>query len=419
MSPEYIANLKAIKKSWIRLRQLDSAKKNECLLKLADLILEKQSDILKANTLDLKNNSEHPLAYLDRLTLNPDRIRAMAQSLTSVAALLDPVGEIVEQKALQNGLLLKRTRAPLGVILMIFESRPNVATEAFSMAFKSGNSIILRGGRESQNSVGVLYQLMKEALRLTGLDENFFWGLTNYDRTLVDELLKQKEFIDIVIPRGGEKLIAHVQAESLMPIIKNDRGLCHTYVHFDADLEMAEKIIINAKASRPSVCNSLESILVHRDIAPKLFNSMIPRMKKYQMFFYACPESFEILKSLVSKDELNLATDVNFATEYLDFKMNIKIVGDLDEALEHIEKFGSRHSEAIVTSNRSTAQKFQNQIDAAAVYWNASTRFTDGFEFGLGGEIGISTQKLHVRGPVGLKELTSTRWIIDGAGQIR
>ncbi len=419
MSPENIAQLKAIKNSWIELRQLEADQKNKCLLKLADLMLERQSDILRANAIDLKNNSEHPSAYLDRLTLTSERIQAMAESLRAVAALADPVGEIVEQKTLQNGLLLKRTRAPLGVILMIFESRPNVATEAFSMAFKSGNAIILRGGSESQNSVGVLYQLMREALRNSGLDENFFWGLTNYDRKLVDELLKQKDYIDIVIPRGGEKLIAHVQTESLMPIIKNDRGLCHTYVHFDANLGMAEKIIINAKASRPSVCNSLESILVHRDVAENLLKSMIPQMKKYKISFYACPQSFQILKNMVAQSELSAATDENFATEYLDFKMNIKIVENLDQALKHIEKFGSKHSEAIITSSRFAAQKFQNQVDAAAVYWNASTRFTDGFEFGLGGEIGISTQKLHVRGPVGLKELTSSRWIIDGSGQIR
>lgn len=410
-----MTELIAIKKSWIKLRQLNSDKKNEVLKLLANLLVENAAQILEANSRDLKNNTHQVAAYVDRLTLTEARIKSMAESLYAVADLADPVGEMVEEKTLANGLKLRRVRAPLGVIFMIFESRPNVATEAFSMAFKSGNAIILRGGRESEHSVAIIYSLIRKALTQSGVDENSFWGMTNYDRNLVDQLLKEKDYIDIVVPRGGEKLIAHVQKESLMPIIKNDRGLCHAYVHEDADLEMAEKIVVNAKASRPSVCNSLETILVHEKLATQFLPKLLQAMKSYNMEFFADEKSRKILGKLNTK----LARDENFNTEYLDFKINIKVVSSVDEALAHIEKFGSKHSETIITKSEPTAHYFQNQIDAAVVYWNASTRFTDGFEMGLGGEIGISTQKLHVRGPVGLRELTTARWLADGNGQIR
>ncbi len=417
ISQEIIRELEAVKKSWVQLRQLSADKKNEVLRYLAKSLVEQTASLLAANAFDLKENTHQVAAYIDRLTLTKERIQAMAESLNSVAELKDPVGELVEEKILKNGLKMKRVRAPLGVIFMIFESRPNVATEAFSMAFKSGNAIILRGGKESQKSVAGIYSLIQKALEACDVDAKSFWGMTDYNRKLVDQLLKQKKYIDIVVPRGGEKLIEHVQNESLMPVIKNDRGLCHTYVHEDADLEMAQKIVVNAKASRPSVCNSLETLLVHEKVAAKFLPALIQSMASFEMQFFADTKALEILK----KRNLNasIANDENFNTEYLDFKMNLKVVKDLDEALTHIEKFGSKHSEAIITQDEKTARHFQNQVDAAVVYWNASTRFTDGFEMGLGGEIGISTQKLHVRGPVGLRELTTARWIVDGSGQIR
>ncbi len=415
LSAEMTKELQAIKNAWVELRQMKGEKKNQVLKNLASLLVSNSKEILDANVLDLKSNTNQVSAYVDRLTLSLDRIKAMAESLKAVADLNDPVGEIVEEKTLKNGLKLKRVRAPLGVIFMIFESRPNVATEAFSMAFKSGNAIILRGGRESEKTVAVIYSLIKKSLRESGVDEKSFLGMTNYDRKLVDQLLKQKNYIDIVVPRGGEQLISHVQSESLMPVIKNDRGLCHTYVHEDADLAMASKIVSNAKASRPSVCNSLETVLIHKKVAQVFLPMLSQEMKSYNMQYFGCENSMKILKD----QKISLATDENFNTEYLDYKMNLKVVEDLGEALEHIEKFGSRHSEAIISKSETTARHFQNQVDAAVVYWNASTRFTDGFEMALGGEIGISTQKLHVRGPVGLRELTTARWIADGNGQIR
>ncbi len=417
LAPALEKDLKAVKQAWAQLRGLNSDKKNSVLNTLAELLVAQQKQILIANRRDLEANRHQSAAYIDRLTLTEPRLKEMARSLKTVAELADPVGEIIEEKILSNGLKLKKLRAPLGVIFMIFESRPNVAIEAFSMAFKSGNAIILRGGKESKFSVAEIYRLIEKALQLNKVNTKSFLGMTSYDRDLVNQLLKQKNYIDIVVPRGGEKLIAHVQSKSLMPVIKNDRGLCHAYIHEDAELEMAKKIVVNAKTSRPSVCNALESILIHRKLAESFLQKLIPELKNFDMKFFACKDSFKILKK--HKQNVMLAKEANFNTEYLDYKVNVKIVKNLEEALLHIEKYGSKHSETIITESEKTAREFQSQVDAAVVYWNASTRFTDGFEMGLGGEIGISTQKLHVRGPVGLKELTSGRWVVDGHGQIR
>lgn len=417
--PTIFKNLKRVKEACVGLRLVDSKKKNEVLRSLANLLTQNSKKILMANERDLKVNTHQPPAYIDRLRLNIERIDAMSESLRKVAELDDPVGEEVDEKTLKNGLKLKRVRASLGVIFMIFESRPNVAIEAFSMAFKSGNAIILRGGKESKFSVAVIYGLIQAALRGADIDKNCLLGITDYDRKIVDQLLLQKDYIDIVIPRGGEKLIAHVQANSLMPVIKNDRGLCHVYVHEDADIEMAKKIVINAKTSRPSVCNALETLLVHQKVAARFLPILVDAMQAFEMKYYVCKKSFRILKGSAKSKSAKLAKEENYNTEYLDFKLNIKVVSGLEEAIKHIEKFGSKHSEAILTKNEKIARLFQAQVDAAVVYWNASTRFTDGFEMGLGGEIGISTQKLHVRGPVGLRELTSIRWVVDGTGQIR
>ena len=419
ISPRFMKELKAVKVACVKLRQLEASKKNQVLLNLAKLLIENSKKILVANKKDLKANTHQSAAYIDRLTLTDKRIVAMSEGLRAVAALEDPVGEMVEKRILENSLTLKKVRAPLGVIFMIYESRPNVATEAFSMAFKSGNAIILRGGKESKNSVAVIYSLIKKALKSAGVDIKSALGIVDYNRTIVDQLLRQKDLIDIVVPRGGEKLIAHVQAKSLMPVIKNDRGLCHVYVHEDADLEMAKQIVVNAKTSRPSVCNALETLLVNSKVAKQFLPVLIAALKPFDMKYFICRESYKTLGLSKNEKQFSIASEKNYNTEYLDFKLNIKIVQDIEEAFRHIEKFGSKHSEAIITENKDTARLFQSQIDAAVVYWNASTRFTDGFEFGLGGEIGISTQKLHVRGPVGLRELTSVRWIVDGQGQIR
>jgi glutamate-5-semialdehyde dehydrogenase len=297
---------------------------------------------------------------------------------------------------------------------MIFESRPNVILEAFSLAFKSGNAIALRGGSESASTAKVIYEIMDETLRSQNIAA--FYGLTDYDRAIVGQLLKRKDWIDVVVPRGGERLIEFVTANSLIPIIKNDRGLCHAYVDSEADLAMAVTVVANAKTQRPGVCNSLETVLVHASVAEAFLPQLYAATSAVQLAWRCDPRSLKILSGQLSTQA---ARSEDWDTEYLEQIINCRVVESLAEALDHIERHGSKHSEAILTKNESTARRFQDAVDAAAVYWNASTRFTDGFELGLGGELGISTQKLHVRGPVGLRELTSTRWLIDGEGQIR
>lgn len=399
------------------LRSLDTATKNKILLSMASTIEGQTSEILSANEIDLNNlNPDTTSAFRDRLLLNPARIKSMAESLRHVAHLPDPVGVVREERTLQNGLLVRRVQSPLGVLFMVFESRPNVITEAFSLAFKSGNAILLRGGKESAHTARRIYELLRETFQSAGFSRSPFEGLMDYNRAHVDFLLKQKNLIDVVIPRGGESLITYVQKESLIPIIKNDRGLCHAYVDESADLEMALNIVINAKTQRPGVCNSLETVLVHSARASYFFAKILALTENLNLQFRA--ES-KALTCFPESNRVSLASPEDFNTEYLDLILNCKVVKDLDEALAHIAEFGSRHSETIITQEEPQARRFQSEVDAAVVYWNASTRFTDGFELGLGGELGISTQKLHVRGPVSLQELTSLRWIIDGTGQIR
>lgn len=409
---EMLKNLRAAARTQ---RKLSSAEKNAALLKVAENLGKHSADIITANKKDLQAlPADTAAAFRDRLTLTPERIDGMIESLRQVAALPDPVGEVIDSQILKNGLKLNKIRAPLGVIFMIFESRPNVILEAFSLAFKSGNVILLRGGSESRHSSEAIYKLMRESLQ--GFSKMPFHGLEDYDRGLVEELLKRKDAIDIVVPRGGDKLIDFVQRTALMPIIKNDRGLCHTYVEEDADLEMAVKIVTNAKTQRPGVCNSLETVLVHEKIAAKFLPMLYKATEPKHLQWHVDEASLGVLRG---EPRVTPAKAADWDTEYLDLIMNCKVVKNLDEALAHIDQHGSKHSEAIVTKSEAKARLFQQEIDAAAVYWNASTRFTDGFEFGLGGELGISTQKLHVRGPVGLRELTSPRWLIDGTGQTR
>lgn len=423
------SKLKKIAGAANKLRLCSVELRNEALRTASRLLMIEQKRILTANLKDLKllPTSTTP-AFRDRLTLDAARIQHMAESLRQVADLHDPLAVESPQQTLKNGLVLKKVRSPLGLIFMIFESRPNVAIEAFAMGFKSGNAMILRGGKESRHTTAVLYGILKKSLIKAGLVSDVLWGITDPDRKIVAQLLKQKKYIDVVVPRGGEKLIDFVVKNSLIPIIKNDRGLCHIYVHSDADLDMALKIVVNAKTQRPAVCNSMETILVHSAIAKKLLPRVLAAMSAFQVKWFVDRESLQIFKEQNLAQNLaqnlilgniKLATEKNWSTEYLDQIVNCKVVHSSDEAIGHIDKYGSRHSESIITSSETSARKFQNEVDAAVVYWNASTRFTDGFEFGLGGELGISTQKLHVRGPVGLSALTSERWIVDGAGQIR
>ena len=409
--------LKACKKAALELRVASPEKKNAVLAAAVRLLLEKKTLILDANAEDLKALSKEATpAFRDRLMIDEKRLGQMVESLRQVSKLSDPVGEEVEKRVLQNGLKIRRVRSPLGVVLMIFESRPNVATETFSLAFKAGNVIILRGGKESMRTTGALYEVLTAALHENGFSTDTFWGIQDPDRSLVLALLRQKHWIDVVVPRGGDSLIEFVVENSLIPIIKNDRGLCHVYVHEDADLKMALEIVTNAKCQRPGVCNSMETVLVHKKMKDKFIPALYECMAPLHVEWYGAAEVLELLEG---KAKVHAATQESWDTEYLDLKMNCRAVNSLDEAIAHIERHGSGHSESIVTSSEAAARKFQSEIDAAVVYWNASTRFTDGFEMGLGGELGISTQKLHVRGPVGLRELTSVRWIVDGNGQVR
>lgn len=411
------SKLKKIKEASRLLRSSSLKQRNKVLMAVADLLIKDQNKILKANLADLKAlPMQTPPAFRDRLSLTPERLQHMAHSLKLVAQLADPLAGESEKQILKNGLILKKIRSPLGVIFMIFESRPNVAIEAFSMGFKSGNAMILRGGKESQKTVHLLYSILKKSLLSANLPAEILWGITDSDRQIVAALLKQSKYIDVVVPRGGESLIDFVVKNSHIPVIKNDRGLCHVYVHHDANLKMATQIILNAKTQRPAVCNSIETILIHQDKAQEFLPKIYETLSPFQVRWFTDAKSFALLKKYPS---VKRATEKSWNTEYLDQILNCKIVSSLDEALQHIETYGSRHSECIVSASEKTAKRFQKEIDAAVVYWNASTRFTDGFEFGLGGELGISTQKLHVRGPVGVTALTSERWVVDGTGQIR
>jgi glutamate-5-semialdehyde dehydrogenase len=402
-----------------RLRTASLKERNLVLEALERKMGREEAAILDSNKIDLAAlGPETTEAFRDRLLLTPERISGMRESLRQVVALDDPLGEVVEERDLKNGLHVKRVRSPLGVILMIFESRPNVAIEAFSLALKSGNALILRAGKESKETTTILYRLISEAMVEAKLPSDAFFGLTDPDRALFKVLLTEGKRIDVVVPRGGDALIKFVAENAQMPVIKNDRGLCHIYVHSDADLSQAAAIVENAKVQRPGVCNSLETLLVHAQVANSFVRELSKRAGMKTVEFHAEPRALAAFQGAFGAAVVP-ADPADFDTEYLDLKLNVKLVDTLEEAISHIEIHGSKHSESILTRDEKVARTFQSEIDAAVVYWNASTRFTDGFELGLGGELGISTQKLHVRGPVGLRELTSVRWVIDGKGQIR
>jgi glutamate-5-semialdehyde dehydrogenase len=420
---QMIAKLRLLKSSAREIRLFSTVKKNLVLEAAAYLLLEREEKILAANEKDIEalkktggSKKGAASAFLDRLKLDSERINHMVKSLRQVAALPDPVGELLGGKALKNGLELRRVRCPLGVIFLIFESRPNVAIEAFSLAFKAGNCLILKGGSESLATTKALYKVLEDALETEGAPKSAIWGVDSADRKITDFLLTQHRWIDVVVPRGGQTLMEYVSKNSEIPIIKNDRGLCHIYVHEDADTAMAGKIITNAKIQRPGVCNSVETILVHEKIAAQFLPRLHTHLQIKNVQWFVCPKTYAILKDRAG---VKKATQKSWDTEYLDLKINCKVVSSIEEAIVHIEDHGTQHSEAIITRSDKIAQKFQAEVDAAVVYWNASTRFTDGYQMGLGGELGISTQKLHVRGPVGLRELTSVRWLVNGTGQIR
>ncbi|MEW6276220.1 MAG: glutamate-5-semialdehyde dehydrogenase [Bacillota bacterium] len=398
-----------------RLAYLSTEIKDRALLKMADGLLESQQAILEANAKDVAAGREKGLsrALLDRLLLTPQRIADMAEGLRVVAALPDPVGEVEAMWTRPNGLQIGRVRVPLGVIGIIYEARPNVTVDAAGLCLKAGNAVVLRGGSEAINSNKAIAAVISVAATEAGVPEGAIALVESTDRAAVSVLLKLNEFLDALIPRGGAGLIQTVVREATVPVIETGVGNCHVYVDEDADPEMAAAIAINAKCQRPGVCNAMETLLVHRNIAGKLFPGLLEELKAAGVEVRGCPKTRAYAPWVVP------ATEEDWATEYLDLILAVKVVENIAEAIDHIYRYGTKHSEAIVTQNYRRARQFLQQVDAAAVYVNASTRFTDGFQYGFGAEIGISTQKLHARGPMGLKELTTYKYIVFGDGQIR
>ncbi|MFK4912344.1 glutamate-5-semialdehyde dehydrogenase [Lactococcus garvieae] len=401
--------------------KLSAATKNNFLLFLADTLIQNTSRIIFENERDLLKAKEHGISdiMVDRLRLTPERISDMALGLRQVADLPDPIGQVLQGFTNLDGLKIVQKRVPLGTVGMIFESRPNVTIDAFSLCFKTGNSVLLRGGSDAIHSNTVLVEIIKESLRKQGINSSIVELLTDTSHAEAEKMMQADQFLDVLIPRGSARLINRVKEKATVPVIETGVGNCTIYVDETADLDMATKIVVNAKTQRPSVCNAAESLVVHEQIAAEFLPKLQEALKKaHEVEFRADERSLKILQACA--ESLAIAVqEEDFGAEYLDYIMSVKTVDNLDEAIEHINQYSSRHSESIVTKDYFNAQKFQEEIDAAAVYVNASTRFTDGFVFGLGAEIGISTQKLHARGPMGLEALTSSKYLIDGNGQIR
>src|SRR2546427_121714 len=398
-----------------RLAQLSSDEKNRALLRMADRLLEQKELLLKENEKDLKQARKAGLssALLDRVALNPDRIAAMAKGLKEVVALPDPVREIVKMWRRPNGLQVGKMRIPLGVIFIIYEARPNVTADAAALCLKSGNAVILRGGSEAHLSNRAIGTILSQACAETHVPQDAIQVVESRDRDLVNELLQLEEYIDLVIPRGGEELIRNVAANSRVPVIKHYKGVCHVYVDREASLEMAERICMNAKVQRPAVCNAMETLLVHEAIAPAFLPSMLAKLKEAGVEIRGCEKT----QALVPNVEP--ANEADWTAEYLDLILSVRVVQDMDAAIDHIERYGSQHTETIVTSNYSKAREFLDRVNSSAVLVNASTRFNDGGELGVGAEIGISTSKIHAFGPMGLEELTTTKFVVFGDGQVR
>lgn len=395
--------------------KLNSTKKNECLQAVADALIKESGDILKANDEDVRVAREKGMkeGMVDRLSLNDDRIRAMAEGLTSLIGLEDPIGEILEAKIRPNGLEIGKKRVPLGVIGIIYESRPNVTADAFGLCFKTSNAVILKGGSDAILSNKAIVAIIRKALSEQGVTPDAIQLVEDTNRETAKKLMQMKQYLDVLIPRGGAGLIRTVVENSTVPVIETGTGNCHIYVDASADIPMAVDIIDNAKTQRIGVCNACESLLIHKDIASEVLPVICERLFNKNVEIRGDENCCRLNNKIVP------ATEEDWGQEYLDYILSAKIVNNLDEAIDHINKYNTKHSEAIITKDYANARRFLEEVDAAAVYVNASTRFTDGFEFGFGAEIGISTQKLHARGPMGLKELTTTKYIIYGSGQVR
>ena len=402
------------------LGRLSSEVKDRALLNVASALLERQDEVLEANEKDYRAGEAVGLteALLDRLLLTRQRLESIAADVRTVAELPDPVGEVFDMRSLPNGLMVGRKRVPLGVIGAIYESRPNVTVDVSMISLKSGNACILRGGSEAIHSNVALSRLIRGAIAEAGIPKEAVQFIDNTDRALVESMLKMKEYIDLLVPRGGPGLIRYVAEEASMPVVAGGIGVCHTYVDRSADLDKAVDIAYNAKVQRPTVCNALDSLLVHSELAPRYLPRIEAEWSRAGVELRCDLRALSILGP-ARGPRVVPATEEDWGKEFLSLVAAVKVVDSLDEALEHIERYGSGHSEAIVSEDYSAAMRFLDEVDAAAVYVNASTRFTDGSQFGLGAEVGISTQKFHARGPMGLKEMTSYKWIILGSGQVR
>lgn len=403
------------KKASYELACVDSAKKDDALKNIADELIKNADYIISQNEIDLKNAREKGISesMLDRLALTRARIDGIAEGVMQVRSLADPVGEVLGMQKRPNGLVIGKKRVPLGVIGIIYEARPNVTVDAAVLCLKSSNAVILRGGSEAINSNKALVKIMRAALLSCGLSEDCVCLIEDTSRETATQMMKLNGYIDVLIPRGGAGLIKSVVQNATVPVIETGTGNCHIYAHSECVFDMAKDIIINAKTSRPAVCNAAESLVIDKKIAPDFLPMIYDALKEKGVEVRGCERSCKICP------DMKKASDEDFYTEYTDYIISVKIADDIDDAIEHINTHNTKHSEAIITNSYAAAQKFLDKVDAAAVYVNASTRFTDGYEFGLGAEIGISTQKIHARGPMGLEELTTIKYIVYGNGQIR
>lgn len=399
------------------LGQLDTQTKNEALRRAADALVQNAEEILAANQKDLERAKEidMPLPLQDRLLLTKERLQGIADGMKEVAELDDPIGEVGHMKKRPNGLLIGQMRVPLGVVGVIYEARPNVTADVFALCFKTGNAVILKGGKDAAHSNLAIVTVIQDVLAQMSLPAASLALLQDNSREATKELMQAREYLDVLIPRGGAGLIQSVVQNAKVPVIETGTGNCHVYVDDSADLKMAEQIVINGKTQRIGVCNAVESLLVQRDIAPVFIPALEKELNKFNVLLHAEQEVLDMIEESAKVE----ATEEDWGKEYLNYELSIKLVDNVDQAIDHINRYNTGHSESIVTSNYFHAQKFLQEVDAAAVYVNASTRFTDGNQFGLGAEIGISTQKLHARGPMGLEALTTTKFIIYGDGQIR
>jgi glutamate-5-semialdehyde dehydrogenase len=421
VTSELITKAKAARAAFRQVRSLSTVTKNKALYAIADALEKEQGPVLEANAMDMAAGREAGLsdALLDRLLLDQGRLAGLAQDVRNVAALPDPVGESFDARTLPNGIQLARRRVPLGVIGTIYESRPNVTVDISTLAFKSGNTVVLRGGKEAVHSNDALASLVRRCLEKTGVTPEAVQFIQSTDRSLVEEMVKLDQYIDLLIPRGGPSLINFVAKEATMPAITGGIGVCHTYVDASADVAMADEIVFNAKVQRPTVCNALDTVLVHPAVAPRLLPQMARHLAAAGVELRCDRRALALIGPAPAQGSVKSATDEDWGKEFLALVLAVKVVDSFQEAIDHIERYGSGHTEAIVTSDYANAMRFVDEVDAAVVLVNASTRFNDGGQFGLGTEVAISTNKLHARGPMGLRELTTYKWVALGQGQVR